>query len=175
VCVGRLSPEKGHLGLVDAFAQVLARGASAELRLVGDGPERAHIEARIAEHGLGGRCVLVGQLPEEGALEEVAASDVLVSASFMEGLPVVLMEAMALGVPVVAPRVAGVPELVEDGVSGILFAPADWSALAAALVRMLRDAALREKMGKAGREKVAAEFEVEKACEPLYRRFLEGS
>jgi glycosyltransferase involved in cell wall biosynthesis len=173
VCVGRLSAEKGHLGLVDAFAQVLARGVTAELRLVGDGPERAHIEARVAERGLGDRCVLVGQLPEEGALAEVAAAEVLVSSSFMEGLPVVLMEALGLGVPVVAPRVAGVPELVEEGVSGLLFAPADWSALAEALVRLLGDAALRARMGQAGQKKVQAEFEVDRACEPLYRKFLE--
>jgi colanic acid/amylovoran biosynthesis glycosyltransferase len=173
VCVGRLSAEKGHLGLLDAFARVLARGAAAELRLVGDGPERARIEQRLAERGLAGHCLLLGQLPEEDALAEVAAAAVVVSASFMEGLPVVLMEALALGVPVVAPRVAGVPELVVDGMSGVLFTPADWEGLGAGLERLLADAGLRERMGRAGKERVDREFEADRACEPLHRRFVE--
>jgi colanic acid/amylovoran biosynthesis glycosyltransferase len=173
VCVGRLSPEKGHLGLIDAFAEVLAGGSHAELRLVGDGPERARIEARIAARGLAGRCVLLGQLPEDETLREVASADVLVSASFMEGLPVVLMEALALDVPVIAPRVAGIPELVEDGVGGLLFAPADWSGLASCLARMLGDPLLRARLAQAGRERVRAEFDVERACIPLHRKLIE--
>lgn len=173
VCVGRLSPEKGHLGLLDAFAQVLAAGTNAELRLVGDGPERARIEERIAARALGARCVLLGQLPEDETLREVAAADVLVSASFMEGLPVVLMEALGLNVPVIAPRVAGIPELVEDGVAGLLFAPADWNALAGCLSRLLADPQLRARLAQAGRERVRAEFDADRACIPLHRKLIE--
>lgn len=173
VCVGRLSPEKGHLGLVDAFARVIERGEHAQLRLVGDGPERARIEERIRARNIQDHCELLGQLPEDGALAEVAASDLLVSASFMEGLPVVLMEALALGVAVVAPRVAGIPELVEDGVSGLLFTPADWNALADCLVRLLGDEPLRKRLAQAGRERVRAEFDADGACEPIYRKLRE--
>ena len=174
VCVGRLSPEKGHLGLIDAFARVIERGANAQLRLVGDGPEQARIEEHIRTRKLEAHCVLLGQLPEEGALAEVAASDLLVSASFMEGLPVVLMEALGLGVAVVAPRVAGIPELVEDGVSGLLFTPADWGALARCLERLLNDGGLRSRLGIAGQERVRAEFDADGACEPIYRKLVEG-
>jgi colanic acid/amylovoran biosynthesis glycosyltransferase len=174
VCVGRLSPEKGHLGLLQAFAQVIKRGQAAELRLIGDGPERANIEAAIVAHGLEERCVLLGQQPEDETLAEVAAADLVVSASFMEGLPVVLMEALGLGVAVVAPRVAGIPELVEDGTSGLLFAPADWAGLAACLERALGDRALRERLGRAGQQRVRAEFDADLACAPLHRRFANG-
>jgi colanic acid/amylovoran biosynthesis glycosyltransferase len=171
VCVGRLAPEKGHLGLIEAFARVLERGLAAELRLVGDGPERARIEAAIEARGLGQRCLLLGQRTEGETLAEVAAAQLLVSASLMEGLPVVLMEALGLGVAAVAPRVAGIPELVEDGVSGLLFTPADWAGLAAVLERALRDGPLRERLGRAGQERVRAEFDADRACEPLYRKF----
>jgi colanic acid/amylovoran biosynthesis glycosyltransferase len=174
VCVGRLSPEKGHLGLLQAFAAVVKRGQAAELRLIGDGPERANIEAAIAAHGLEDRCVLLGQQPEDETLAEVAAADLVVSASFMEGLPVVLMEALGLGVAVVAPRVAGIPELVEDGTSGLLFAPADWAGLAACLERALGDRTLRERLGRAGQQRVRAEFDADLACLPLLRRFGGG-
>jgi colanic acid/amylovoran biosynthesis glycosyltransferase len=169
ICVGRLSAEKGHIGLVQAFAEVVARGPAAELRLIGDGPERPRIEAAIAASGLGDRCTLLGQLSERETLAEVAQADLLVSASFMEGLPVVLMEALALNVAVVAPRVAGVPELVEDGVTGLLFTPADWKGLAACLARALGDRGLRERTARAGQERVRLEFDADRACEPIYR------
>jgi colanic acid/amylovoran biosynthesis glycosyltransferase len=171
VCVGRLSPEKGHLGLLEAFAEVVRHGHPAQLRLVGDGPERARIEAAIAARGLTDRCVLLGQRPENETLAEVARAQLLVSASFMEGLPVVLMEALAMGVAVVAPRVAGVPELVEDGVTGLMFIPADWAGLAGCLERALGDPALRDRLGRAGQERVRAEFDADRACEPLFRKF----
>jgi glycosyltransferase involved in cell wall biosynthesis len=89
----------------------------------------------------------------------------------MEGLPVVLMEAMALGLPVIAPRVAGVPELVEHKLHGLLFAPAAWDELALHLHTLLADAALRDSMGRAGRVKVEAEFEIGRAVVPLAARW----
>jgi glycosyltransferase involved in cell wall biosynthesis len=171
ICIGRLSPEKGHLGLLDAFAQARTRGADAELVLVGDGPERANIERAIAELRLTSYVSLRGRLAEPETLAEIAASDVLVSASFMEGLPVVLMEGMALGLPVIAPRVAGVPELVEDKVNGLLFTAAVWSELALKLQELSADRALRESLGRAGRAKVEAEFDIVSAVEPLLARW----
>lgn len=121
VCVGRLSPEKGHVGLLTAFSRVLNRGINAELILVGSGPEKSSIEQKIDELGLRNNVSLTGMLNEDDTLAQIAQSDALVMASFMEGLPVVLMEAMALRVPVIAPRVAGIPELVQDGQNGLLF------------------------------------------------------
>jgi colanic acid/amylovoran biosynthesis glycosyltransferase len=171
VCVGRLSPEKGHIGLLEAFAAARKRGHDAELVLVGDGPERERIERRIAELGLDGAVLLRGRLSEADTLAEIAGSDLLVLASFMEGLPVVLMEAMALGLPVIAPRVAGVPELVQDGVHGCLFAPAAWDELAESLHKLLSDSGLRARLSQANRARIEAEFEITKAVAPLEQRF----
>jgi glycosyltransferase involved in cell wall biosynthesis len=172
ICVGRLSPEKGPVGLLQAFAK--ANVENAELILVGDGPERARVEATIAELGLRDRVQVRGRLPEHETLTEIAQSDVLVLASFMEGLPVVLMEAFALSIPVVAPRVAGIPELVEDNVNGLLFAPAHWDELADCLRRILTDAALRERLAGPGRAKIEREFEISRAVMPLVERYQAG-
>lgn len=175
ISVGRLSPEKGQLGLVEAFAQVRRAGVPARLRLVGDGPDRARVEQAIAAAGLAGDCELLGQLSETETLTEVARADVLVSSSFMEGLPVVLIEALALGVPAIAPRVAGIPELIEDGVTGLLFHPGDFAGLAACLRRMLAEPALRERCAREGRTRIEREYAVEQAVQPVWARLSGAS
>jgi glycosyltransferase involved in cell wall biosynthesis len=172
ICVARLSPEKGHIGLLRAFAKAQRNGArDSELILVGDGPERERVIKAIQELGLEGSVQLRGHMAEQDTLREVAQSDLLVLASFMEGLPVVLMEALAYGLPVIAPRVAGVPELVEENVHGLLFAPAAWDELAERLQRLLSDAALRQRLGGAGRAKIEQEFEISRAVAPLVERY----
>ena len=88
----------------------------------------------------------------------------------MEGLPVSLVEAMARGLPVIAPRLAGVPELVEDGVGGLLFTPADWDDLASAISRLTADEGLRGELGAAGRRRVEAEYDLDRAIEPLWTK-----
>jgi glycosyltransferase involved in cell wall biosynthesis len=171
ICVGRLSPEKGHLGLSEAFANVLARGVDAELVLVGDGPERDKIEQTLSRLNLRDKVRLTGVLAEDATLAEIADADILVLASFMEGLPVVLMEAMALGIPVVATRVAGIPELVGDEQSGLLFTPANWDELADKLFRVLTNSDLRDRLGQAGKDKVAIAHNIATALEPLVSQF----
>jgi glycosyltransferase involved in cell wall biosynthesis len=171
VCVGRLSREKGHVGLLEAFAMVRARGIDAQLVLVGDGPERARIQHRIAALGLHDCVALKGLLDEEQTLAQIANSDALVLPSFMEGLPIVLMEAMALGTPVIATRVAGIPELVVEEQEGLLFSPADWNELAELLARLLTDPRLRERLGKTARAKIEAQFEIGRTVEPLLACF----
>lgn len=171
VCVARLSPEKGHAGLLQAFAELLSSGLDADLELLGDGPELPRIEAQVRELGIGARVHLRGQVPEEQALSAMSTATAVVLASFMEGLPVVLMEALALGVPVVAPCVAGIPELVEHGVSGLTFPPGDWARLAQVLRELLGDAELRERLARAGRERVEAEFFVDRSLSPLVAAF----
>jgi glycosyltransferase involved in cell wall biosynthesis len=167
ICVGRLSPEKGHVGLIAAYASVARALPPSRLILVGDGPERSAIEELIERLGVGDIVELRGRLPETETLEAIAESDVLVLASFMEGLPVVLMEALAFERPVVAPRVAGVPELVEDGRHGLLFAPGDWMELAAHLRRIVGDDALRGRMGAGGRARATALCDVRRSAEDL--------
>ncbi len=173
VTVGRLSAEKGQVGLIDAFAALLTGGRDAVLTIVGDGPERAVLAARIAAHGITGQVRFAGRLPAAATLAEVAAADLFVLPSFMEGLPVVLMEAMALGVPVIASGVAGIPELIADERSGLLVPPSDWDALGAAMARLADDAALRQQLAIAGRARVEAEFAIDRAIAPLIAAFAD--
>ena len=171
ICVGRLAPEKGQLGLVEAFALARRRGLDAELVLVGDGPDRAAVMARVVAAGVGPHVKLLGRQPEERALEETGRSDILVLASFMEGLPVVLMEAMALGVPVIAPDVAGIPELVEHGHTGLLFTAGDWEQLAERMRSLGADQPLRARLAAAGRRRIEERFDMAHAVAPLLERF----
>ena len=171
ICVARLSPEKGILGLFEAFASAKNAGLDAELVLVGDGPDREAIEAKAAELGLSQDIILKGRLPEQTTLEEIAGADVLVLASFMEGLPVVLMEALALNVPVIAPCVAGIPELVVHGETGLLFTAGNWAMLASRLTEIAGDEGARRRMAEAGRRRIVEEFDVARSVRPLFERF----
>lgn len=171
VCVGRLSPEKGIAGLLQAVAALDPERARVQLILVGDGPEQESLAALTSELGLAPSVTFRGRLPEQHTLGEIAGSDILVLPSFMEGLPIVLMEAMALGLPVLASRVAGVPELVRDGENGLLFTPANWTELSQQLQRLVDDAALRHRLGTAGRRTVEAGFDVRRSAGQLARLF----
>lgn len=151
---------KGVALLIDAFARIRAAHPAAHLTLVGDGPERAALEARAAALGLGQAVTFTGYLGQAEVAAQLDASDVFVLPSFAEGVPVVLMEAMASRRPVIGPRVAGVPELVEDGVSGYVVPPGDPETLFDRIATLLADPALRGRMGDAGRAKVVAEYDV---------------
>lgn len=175
VCVARLSPEKGHGGLLKAFAMLRAEGMDVELELLGGGPEQARIERLIQDLGLDAAVKLRGQVPEQQVVNAMRSATAVVLSSFMEGLPVVIMEALAVGVPVVAPCVAGIPELVEHGVSGLTFAPGDWDGLAAALRQMLGDAALRARLAAEGRRRVESEFFIEHSIAPLVSALQRGA
>jgi colanic acid/amylovoran biosynthesis glycosyltransferase len=120
VCVGRLSPQKGQLLLVEAFADALERGVDAELVLVGDGELRAPLEALIARRGISDRVRITGWMSGADVRKELLAGRALVLPSFAEGLPMVIMEAFALGRTVLSSYVAGIPELVVPGESGWL-------------------------------------------------------
>ena len=133
VCVGRLSPEKGTPLLLEAAARLVAEGVDLELVLVGDGPQRAALERRSAELGLAGHLRITGWADAETVAQEIRDARALVIPSLSEGLPMVAMEALALGRPVIATRVGGVAELIETGVTGWLVAPGSVEALLAAL------------------------------------------
>lgn len=171
ICVARLSPEKGLLGLLEAFSEAKGKGLDAELVFVGDGPDRPLIEEKVAALSLGDDVIFKGRLPEAKTLEEISRSDVLLLASFMEGLPVVLMEALALRVPVIAPCITGIPELVVHGETGLLFSAGNWSQLADRMLQMAADAEARQRMAEAGRRRVQEEFDVSRAVQPLLARF----
>ena len=171
ICVGRLSPEKGQAGLLRALAKLRATQPELRLRLVGDGPDRAALESLAKELELSDAVVFAGRLPEDDTLAEIARADLLVLPSFMEGLPIVLMEAMAVGVPVIASRVAGIPELVEDDVTGLLFTPSDWDELASRIDFLLGNEAVRDRLAERAKAKVAADFDTRKSAEQLATLF----
>lgn len=171
VAVGRLSPEKGQAGLLSALATLRDRGVAVSLTLVGNGPEEEALRGYARALGVEALVHFAGRLDERATLAAIAEADVLALPSFMEGLPVVLMEAMALGVPVVATRVAGIPELVRDGETGLLFDPADWHGLADAIATLARDPDLRARLAEGGRRRIEEEFAIGRAVAPLLALF----
>lgn len=174
ICVSRLSPEKGQLGLLEAFAEARRRGLDAELVLVGDGPDRPAIEAETANLGLEADVQLRGRLAEQDTLAEVARSDAMVMGSLMEGLPVSLMEALGIGIPVIAPNITGIPELVVPLETGLVYTVGRWSELADRMLELSRDPAARARMAENGRRRVREEFDVDAAVASL-RRWFEAS
>jgi glycosyltransferase involved in cell wall biosynthesis len=160
IFVGRLDPVKGAPLLVSAMARVLKDHPDARLTLVGDGPARAPAEAQARDLGIAHAVTFAGFQSQGAVAELLEASDVLVLPSFAEGVPVVLMEAMASRIPVIASRVAGVQELVEDGVSGFTVPPGDIETLATRLTKLLADPELAARMGRAGRETVERDFDI---------------
>ena len=139
VSVGRLSPEKAQDTLLDALAILRDTDVKFHCTLVGEGPMRRSIEARAAQLDLHAHLTLTGALPPDRVAEIYGKADVIVLSSISEGVPIVLMEAMSHALPVVATRVGGIPELVDDGRTGLLVPSEDPASLADALRRVLDD------------------------------------
>ncbi len=180
--VGRLVARKGVDRLIGALARLGAE--SPPLEIVGDGPERAGLEDVARRLGVSGRVVFRGKISAAALQESYARAVVAVLPAVRdargdtEGLGVVLLEAMNHGTPVVASRVGGIPDIVEDGVSGLLVPPGDEAALADALHRVINDPALADRLGAAGRERVRSEFSwdaITTRWEALYRSVAPGS
>ena len=172
VCVARLSPEKGHLVLLEAAKRLLDEGTAVELVFAGDGPLRQRVEAAADAMQLSEHVAVTGWLDADTIRAELAKSRALVLPSFAEGLPVVLMEAMALGRPVISTWVAGIPELVKHGVNGWLVPPGDVDALAAAMKQALETPAEQlARMGKDGAERVRKDHDARKEAAKLAQLF----
>jgi glycosyltransferase involved in cell wall biosynthesis len=172
----RLAPEKG----VDLFLQ-MACGVLAELPntrfvIAGDGPERAKLEVLIGKMGLGARVDLLGRC--EDMPRFFASIDILVSPSRSEGLPMVLLEAMAARLPIVATAVGAVPSVVQDNLTGLLVPASDVSSLARGVIRLLSDRVLRREIGDAAQALIAQEFSAERMTaeySQLYQEIVPGS
>ena len=145
--------------LLEAVATLKVHHPALRLIIVGDGPDRGELEKQVVELGIADSVIFTGYLSQKDVARRLEDADIFVLPSFAEGVPVVLMEALASRRPVVATRVAGVPELVEDGVSGFLVPAGDPRSLADRLDRLLGDGNLRGRMGEAGRAKVIDEFD----------------
>jgi colanic acid/amylovoran biosynthesis glycosyltransferase len=175
VCVGRLCEQKGQLLLVEAAQQLDAQGAAFELVLVGDGEMRAEIEGLIKCYKLQAKVRITGQVGSEQVYNEIAAARALVLPSFAEGLPMVIMEAMALRRPIISTFVAGIPELVHPGEHGWLVPAGDVDALIQAMRECLdAPAGTLALMGEAAQKRVLARHNVDTQAARLAQLF-EGS
>jgi glycosyltransferase involved in cell wall biosynthesis len=173
VCVARLAPEKGHSVLLDALQILKYRGLSFSCTLVGGGPLEKEIRQRIASTILKDVVIVAGTRSGAEVREFIAQADVAVLASFGEGIPIALMEAFAQKRPVVATRVGGIPELLEDRVNGRLVAPGDAVGFADAVESVLSDYPAAQKMGQAGWDTVTAKHDPKTTTEQMHRLLAE--
>jgi glycosyltransferase involved in cell wall biosynthesis len=170
ICVASLTEEKGQAHLLEAMRKVHAEIPDACLLLVGRDRGRTDLRALADEKGLGEAVELLGIREDIPLL--LAASDISVLPSLREGLPLSLLESAAAGLPIVATSVGGIPEIVEDGVGGILVAPQDPDALADALLALLRDPQRGREMGEAARRRVEREFAIDAVAEQIENLYL---
>jgi glycosyltransferase involved in cell wall biosynthesis len=169
--IGRLVPVKGQTVLLEALAILAARGHDLNVIIAGEGPLRRTLE-HLAEHlGLASQVSFAGAVGQDEIHALYASASIFCLPSFAEGVPCVLMEAMAMELPVVSTRITGVPELVDHGHTGILVSPGRVDQLADALERLLADPSLRKQMGALAREKVIHEFNSQNSAEELYELF----
>ncbi|WP_319825114.1 glycosyltransferase family 4 protein [Thalassovita sp.] len=176
--VGRLAAVKGLPVLFQAMQGLVQDIPGFHLTLIGDGPERAALQAMARDMGLAGNVDFVGYKSQEEVAQALTQHDLLILPSFAEGVPVVLMEAMAAELPVVTTRIAGVPELVQEGISGHLVPPGDVEALQAALTSVMSDTHRAAQMGQAGRSRIIEQFDIEKEAGwlgTLLRGYIQGN
>lgn len=171
--VANLRPEKGYDVLIDAAAHVLRRFPDASFECVGSGPELSSLQARLAHHGIAEAFSFLGHRDDVASL--LADADIFVLPSRNESMPNSILEAMATALPVVASAVGGVPELIEDGRTGLLWPPGDPRALADRLCRVMSEPELGTRLGAAARREAAARFSFARMVaefEALYLREL---
>ena len=173
VSVGRLVAFKGFADLIDACAELARHGVNFACEIIGDGPLRDRLQTKITQLDLSSRVNLLGSLSQKVVLEKLQAADVFALASTTDDkgatdvFPTVILEAMASARPVVSTRLAGIPELVMDGQTGILVSPGDSTALAQPLEQLIRDPQLRLRYGRAGRSRIEQHFRIEQTIAPL--------
>ena len=171
--VARLEPEKGHQTLIDAWPHVLRRVPDAYLLVVGEGSRRDYLEHQAAANRVAHRVVFTGRRDDVPAV--TAALDVAVLPSHREAQGLSILEAMALSRPVVASDVGGIPEMIEDGVTGLLVPPHDSEALAAAIIRLLRDHPYADMLGRAGHDLVHDRFCIELMVDAIAAIYDDGA
>lgn len=180
VAAGRLVAKKGFLLLIDSLARLQAMGLSFHCTLIGDGPLREQLDAGIQNAGLEERVTLTGPLPRDRVAEAIQQAAMVVAPCTIsedgdrDGLPTILVEAMALGTPVISTRVVGIPELVVDQETGLCVEPDNTGELALAMARLLQEADTREKLSRQAREMIAREYDVDRNTAKLRTIFHSG-
>ena len=158
ICVGRLCPAKGQHILVDAIDRLLQQGRKLRLRIVGDGPDRASLERHVHRLDRKRDIIFEGAVNQDRIRDLYSRAHIFSMPSFAEGIPVVLMESMAMEIPCVTTRITGIPELIRDGEDGLLVAPSSVEELADALARVMDDTELRRRLGENGRKRVVEHY-----------------
>jgi colanic acid/amylovoran biosynthesis glycosyltransferase len=158
LCTGRLVAAKGHFILLQALSLLRGRNIHIHATFIGAGPERRTLEDYVASQNLGNRVTFASALSHADTLELVRKADIFALASFAEGIPVALMEAMSLAIPCVSTTIAGIPELIRSGLDGLLVPPANAEALAAALGSLARDPSLRKRLGASARQRILTDY-----------------
>jgi glycosyltransferase involved in cell wall biosynthesis len=167
ICVARLAPVKAQHLLIGAMELLVRQQLNVRLHLVGGGPDRAMLEAEVGARGLGAAVKFHGFTPQDQLDALYRAADIFALPSFAEGVPGVLMEAMALEIPCVSTWITGTPELIRNGIDGLLVAPSDTEAFAAAIRELITNPDLRRTIGKAGRIRVLDRFDLRKNAAAL--------
>jgi colanic acid/amylovoran biosynthesis glycosyltransferase len=173
LCVGRVCPSKGQAILVEAASILRDRGLDFRMLLLGGGEDLEAVGNLAAERGLDGLVRVAGPVGHDRVKRELSECDLFVLPSFAEGIPIALMEAMASGVPVISTRIMGIPELIEDGVDGILTEPSNSAGLADAIERFLKGEIDARSLASRAAEKVASLYDVEANASELGELFRE--
>ena len=173
LCVGRLTPAKGQHILIDAVERLTQQGRRVRLRLLGTGPEIDSLRKQTALNRIVDSVVFEGAMNQDRIRSFYAVADLFCLPSFAEGLPVVLMEAMAMGIPCVSTQITGIPELIRNGTDGLLVAPSDLDALVEALAKLMDDAALRERFSRSGRKRILQHYDLHRNVKELAGHFAE--
>jgi colanic acid/amylovoran biosynthesis glycosyltransferase len=177
ICVGSLQEVKGQIYLIEACRLLRDRGVDFELHLVGEGEDREKLEEIVRGYHLEQYILFCGSMPHAQLVKVLQQMDLMTLPSVLdklgrrEGIPVALMEGMAMGLPVVSSRLSGIPELVLDGETGYLVEPRDTEGIADAIEKLYRDPELRSRFGNAGRQRIIDEFELHKNVEKLIDLF----
>lgn len=177
LAVGRLVEKKGFSTLIEACAVLAARGLTFSCEVIGEGELEGALRAQIACLGLEGRVVLAGPQPQRDVIQAMAGASVLAVPCVVgadgnrDGLPTVILEAMALGTPCAATDVTGIPEVIEDGRTGLLVAQQDASGLALAIERLITDSSLRVRLAEAARRRIETHFDVRRTTADLRGMF----
>jgi colanic acid/amylovoran biosynthesis glycosyltransferase len=158
VCIGRLVPAKGHQILLEAMLMLQERGVQFRATLIGGGSAIGALKSFVAEHKLADCVSFTGPLSHGDALTHLRSADIFALASFAEGIPVAIMEAMAMGIPCVSTTIAGIPELIQSGVDGLLVSPSNVGALADALESLIADDDYRRRLGERARQRIIDQY-----------------
>jgi glycosyltransferase involved in cell wall biosynthesis len=169
--VGRLVYAKDYGTLITAFDLLMKNGTNGDLIFVGDGPERPKLESMVHDLGIARHVTFTGFQGNVNSF--LSKFDIFVLSSIREGIPVAMLEAMAMGVPVVATKVGGIPEVIEDNVDGFLVDSQNPKMIADALIRLSKDMSLRKKIGEAGYKKVKRLFSRDVICRQYEQLYID--